>query len=87
MTRSISIAAVALSLGFAAAPAALAAGCPSWICGDNGTHLTGVRLQGIAPDGAQPHASRDESIRQPVEAERMSVEALTLPTGETVDLR
>jgi hypothetical protein len=85
MTRSISIAAVALSLSLAAAPAAMAlpAGCDDdWGCGMNGTHLTGVRLHGIVSDPAQ---RQDDG--QPVEAEQITVEALTLPTGETVDLR
>jgi len=34
-------------LSLAAVNAANAAGCPEWICGDNGTQLDGLRLEGL----------------------------------------
>jgi hypothetical protein len=42
--------------------------CPRWMCGTNGTQLTGI-------------------ARPALDATRPVVNAATLPSGETVDLR
>jgi hypothetical protein len=42
--------------------------CAPWVCGENGTRLTGI-------------------ARPALEAKRPAVTAVTLPSGETVDLR
>jgi hypothetical protein len=43
-------------------------GCAPWVCGENGTKLTGI-------------------ARPALDAKRPVVNAVTLPSGETVDLR
>jgi hypothetical protein len=43
-------------------------GCPKWMCGDNGTRLTGI-------------------ARPALDASRPVVNAVTLPSGETVETR
>ena len=48
-------------------------GCDEWQCGSNGLSRNGVALNGVQLDGVQ--------VRQ------LSVKAVILPSGETIDLR
>jgi hypothetical protein len=69
MKTLILAAATTAALALAGTSTATAFGnCPEWLCGSNGTQLTG-----IAPQGSK--------AKQPV------VNAVTLPSGQTVDLR
>src|SRR5687768_13915197 len=102
MTRSLMIAAAA-ALGFGlVAPAAQAAGCPSWVCGDNGTRLNGVVLNSdheafIRGEPSFDRRPPEEDLQGPLYngitpqestvAEQPAVTTVILPSGETVDLR
>ena len=87
MTRS-SIIAVAAALGFClAASAAEAHFCDDWGCGTNGVSLNGTSYQGVRLDGIQAPQAGTRDLRQTAGTKRPTVEAVVLPSGETVDLR
>jgi hypothetical protein len=50
---TLTIALTTAAFGLVATSPAHAFGCPSWICGDNGTQLTGVAVQALKVDGIE----------------------------------
>jgi hypothetical protein len=69
-----------------------AGGCPVWMCGSNGLEKNGIRVNGMRFNGLGRNGWRTNGIEtngllQPATSESPVVNAVILPSGETVDLR
>ena len=93
MKKLVLAAATAALLGTAATTTADAgAGCPKWICGENGTQLNGIgkngmRFNGWRTNGHELQGVQVNGLQQPIGSARPVVNAVILPSGETIDLR
>lgn len=93
MRKLIFAAAIVALLGPAATSTADAATiCPKWACGSNATQVNGLsrngmRFNGLGRNGWRTNGIETNGLQQRAASDSPVVNAVILPSGETIDLR